>query len=75
MERATAGLLNTQNIRPAVYASFALAAAAGILAFCGGFGSATFAAFGSVLLVRYLFFISVVPLNMALTFTGGGSHK
>ena len=74
-ERATAGLLNTQNIRPAVYASFALAAAAGVLAFCGGFGFATFAAFASVLLVRYLFFISVVPLNMALTFTGGGSHK
>ena len=34
-----------------------------------------FAAFASVLLVRYLFFVSVVPLNMALTFTGGGPHK
>ena len=74
-ERATAGLLNTQNIRPAVFASFALTAAAGLLAFCGGFGFATFAAFASVLLVRYLFFVSVVPLNMALTFTGGGPHK
>jgi formate dehydrogenase iron-sulfur subunit len=74
-ERATAGLLNTQNIRPAVFASFALTATAGLLAFCGGFGFATFAAFASVLLVRYLFFVSVVPLNMALTFTGGGSHK
>ena len=72
--RATAELLNTPNIRPAVFASFALAAAAGLLAFCGGFGFATFAAFASVLLVRYLFFISVVPLNMALTFTRGGSH-
>ncbi len=74
-ERATAELLNTQQMRPAVFASFALAAAAGLIAFCGGFVFATFAAFASVLLVRYLFFVSVVPLNMALTFTGGGSHK
>jgi formate dehydrogenase iron-sulfur subunit len=73
-ERATAELLNTQNMRPAVIASFALAAAAALLAFCGGFAFAALAAFAGVLLVRYLFFVSVVPLNMALTFTGGGSH-
>ncbi len=28
----------------------------------------------AVLLARYLFFVSVVPLNMALTFTRGGTH-
>jgi DMSO reductase anchor subunit len=72
--RATAALLNTQNLRPAVIASFALAAAAGLLAFCGAFAFATAAAFIAVLLARYLFFVSVVPLNMALTFTRGGSH-
>jgi hypothetical protein len=27
-----------------------------------------------VLLTRYLFFVSVVPLNMALTFVRGGRH-
>ena len=32
------------------------------------------AALVAVLLARYLFFVSVVPLNMALTFTRGGTH-
>ena len=73
-ERATAELLNTQDLRPAVICSFGLAAAASVLAFCGAFAYAMPAAFAAVLLVRYLFFISVVPLNMALTFTRGGSH-
>lgn len=73
-ERATAELLNTQNLRPAVIGSFGLALAAGVLAFCGAFVYAALAAFAAVLLVRYLFFVSVVPLNMALTFTRGGPH-
>ena len=73
-ERATAELLNTQDLRPAVICSFGLAAAAAVLAFCGAFAYAMLAAFAAVLLVRYLFFVSVVPLNMALTFTRGGSH-
>ncbi len=72
--RATAELLNTQNFRPALIASFALAAAAGLLSFCGAFAFATLATFAAVLIARYLFFVSVVPLNMALTFTRGGSH-
>ncbi len=73
-ERATAQLLNTQNLRPAVIGSFGLALATGVLTFCGAFAYAALAAFAAVLLVRYLFFVSVVPLNMALTFTRGGSH-
>ncbi len=73
-ERANAELLNTQYLRPAVICSFALAAAGGVLALCGAFALATLAAFAAVLLVRCLFFFSVVPLNMALTFTGGGVH-
>ena len=32
------------------------------------------AAFGAVLMARYLFFVSVVPLNMALTFVRGGNR-
>jgi DMSO reductase anchor subunit/ferredoxin len=72
-ERATAELLNTQDLRPAVIGSFGLALATGVLAFCGAFAYAALAALAAVLLVRYLFFVSVVPLNMALTFTRGGS--
>jgi formate dehydrogenase iron-sulfur subunit len=73
-ERATAELLNTQDLRTAVVCSFVFAFAAGMLAFCGAFAYAALSAFAAVLLVRYLFFVSVVPLNMALTFTRGGSH-
>jgi formate dehydrogenase iron-sulfur subunit len=73
-ERAVAQLLNTQDLRPAVIGSFGLALATGVLAFCGAFAYAALAAFAAVLLVRYLFFVAVVPLNMALTFTRGGSQ-
>ena len=73
-ERATAELLGTQNFRSAVIVTFALAAAAGLLSFCGAFAFATVATFAAVIIARYLFFVSVVPLNMALTFTRGGSH-
>jgi formate dehydrogenase iron-sulfur subunit len=73
-ERATATLLNTQDLRPAVIGFFGFAAAAAVLAFCGAVAYAALASFLAVLLVRYLFFVSVVPLNMALTFTRGGSH-
>jgi formate dehydrogenase iron-sulfur subunit len=74
-EHATAELLNTPSLRAAVVGSFVLALASGILTFCGNFAYAAIAAFTAVLLVRYLFFVSVVPLNMALTFTRGGSHS
>jgi len=73
-DRAAAALMNTQDLRPAVIASFALPAAAGLLPLCGAFTFATLAAFAAVILARYLFFVSVVPLNMALTFTRGGAH-
>jgi formate dehydrogenase iron-sulfur subunit len=73
-ERATATLLNTQDLRPAVIGFFGFAAATAVLSFCGAFAYAAVASFAAVLLVRYLFFVSVVPLNMALTFTRGGSH-
>ncbi|HEV2619233.1 MAG TPA: 4Fe-4S dicluster domain-containing protein, partial [Acidobacteriaceae bacterium] len=73
-ERATAELLNTRGLRPYVIASFAAAIAAAIFALVGLFLWAAIAAFAAVLLGRYLFFVSVVPLNMALTFTRGGAH-
>lgn len=72
-ERATAELLNTRNLHTALVGSFALALAAGLLALFGASAGAVVAAFAAVLLARYLFFVSVVPLNMALTFTRGGA--
>ncbi|MDE3104717.1 MAG: dimethyl sulfoxide reductase anchor subunit [Acidobacteriota bacterium] len=72
--RATVSLLGTHALRPALLASLMSATAAGVFALCGAFGFAVVMAFASVLLSRYLFFVSVVPLNMALTFTGGGKH-
>jgi formate dehydrogenase iron-sulfur subunit len=74
-ERATAELLNTKNLRTALASSFILAFAAAILPLFGEFACALVAAFAAVLLARYLFFVSVVPLNMALTFTRGGSSS
>lgn len=73
-ERATAELLNTKRLVNALVGSFVMAFAAGVFAFFGGFGYAAIAAFAAVLLARYLFFVSVVPLNMALTFTRGGAQ-
>ncbi len=73
-ERATAELLNTRSLHITLVGSFGLALAAGVLALFGAFGYAVAAAFAAVLLARYLFFVSVVPLNMALTFTRGGAR-
>jgi formate dehydrogenase iron-sulfur subunit len=73
-ERATAELLDTKTLHNALVSSLVLALAAGILGLFGAFAYAAVAAFAAVLLARYLFFVSVVPLNMALTFTRGGSH-
>jgi len=72
--RATAGLLRKPRQLAALVASFTCAAAVPALAFPGYGGSACIAALAAVLLARYLFFVSVVPLNMALTFTRGGTH-
>jgi DMSO reductase anchor subunit len=72
--RASATLLNLPRQRTCLIASFLLTAAVPLCAWAGGAAIACFAAFGAVLLARYLFFVSVVPLNMALTFTRGGAH-
>jgi DMSO reductase iron-sulfur subunit len=72
--RAAAALLNLPRQRAALIASFACAAAVPL---AWAFSDVVFActtAFVAVLLARYLFFVSVVPLNMALTFTRGGIH-
>jgi DMSO reductase anchor subunit len=72
--RATAALLNTTDLRAALILSFGLAFSSAVLASIGNLGLAFAAAFAGVLLSRYLFFVSVVPLNMALTFTRGGDR-
>jgi formate dehydrogenase iron-sulfur subunit len=72
--RASATLLNLPDLRAAFIASFGLVAAVAVLTVVGNLPLASVAAISGVLLSRYLFFVSVVPLNMALTFTRGGSH-
>ncbi len=72
--RASAALLNHPGQRTALIASLLLAAAAPLLARTGSPAFACVATFGAVLLSRSLFFVTVVPLNMALTFTRGGAH-
>jgi formate dehydrogenase iron-sulfur subunit len=72
--RASASLLNLPRQRPCLIASFLLAVAVPLFSWGGGSAIACVAAFGAVLLARYLFFVCVVPLNMALTFTRGGTH-
>jgi DMSO reductase anchor subunit len=73
-ERATAALLNTPKLRALLIAAFALVAASSLLAFSERAGFACAAALIGALLERYLFFVSVVPLNMALTFVHGGER-
>jgi formate dehydrogenase iron-sulfur subunit len=72
--RASAALLNTTDLRAALILSFGLVFSSAVLASVGNFNLAFAAAFAGVLLSRYLFFVSVVPLNMALTFTRGGDR-
>jgi DMSO reductase iron-sulfur subunit len=72
--RATAALLNLPAQRAELIGSFVCAAAVP-LAWAASYPAlACAAALLAVLLARYLFFVSVVPLNMALTFTRGGTH-
>jgi hypothetical protein len=67
-------LLNLPAQRAALIGSFVCAAAVP-LAWAASYSPlACAAALLAVLLARYLFFVSVVPLNMALTFTRGGTH-
>jgi formate dehydrogenase iron-sulfur subunit len=72
--RAAAALLNLPGLRAALIGSLACAAAVPLAWVTGNFAVACAAAFVAVLLARYLFFVSVVPLNMALTFTRGGTY-
>jgi DMSO reductase iron-sulfur subunit len=72
--RAAAALLNLPRHRAALIGSFACAVAVPLAWVAANSALACAAAFIAVLLARYLFFVSVVPLNMALTFTRGGTH-
>jgi hypothetical protein len=66
--RASAALLKSHGLRDLVFLLFVLAAAAPLLMLAGYPLLALAAAFAAVVDARYLFFVSVVPLNMALTF-------
>jgi hypothetical protein len=66
--RASAALLKSHALRDIVLALFVLAAAAPLLTLAGHPLLALAATFAAVVAARYLFFVSVVPLNMALTF-------
>ena len=70
--RATLTLLNLPDQRAALIAMFGFALATVLCTRVGSPTLACAAAFLAVLLGRYLFFVAVVPLNMARTFTRGG---
>lgn len=72
--RASATLLNLPGPRAILITSLLLAATAPLFVWAARPILASIGAFGAVLLARYLFFVSVVPLNMALTFARGGTH-
>jgi formate dehydrogenase iron-sulfur subunit len=66
--RAAAALLRSEALRDRLVASFVLVALALVLCVIGYPLFALPVALAGVMLSRYLFFVSVVPLNMALTF-------
>ena len=66
--RAAASLLNTHNLRGTFLVSFAFVGLAVLLMLVGQPLLVLPAALASIVTSRYLFFVSVVPLNMALTF-------
>jgi formate dehydrogenase iron-sulfur subunit len=72
--RASAALLNTTDLRAALILTIGLVFASAVLELIGSPMLSFTAAIAGVLLARYLFFVSVVPLNMALTFTRGGDR-
>jgi formate dehydrogenase iron-sulfur subunit len=72
--RASASLLATESLQAILFSSFALVAVATFFALARVDAVACGTAMIAVLLARYLFFVSVVPLNMALTFVRGGRH-
>jgi DMSO reductase iron-sulfur subunit len=66
--RASASLLNTYSLRGTFLVSFAFVGLAILLSLAGESLIALPLVFAGVIAARYLFFVSVVPLNMALTF-------
>jgi DMSO reductase anchor subunit len=66
--RAAASLLNTPELRGIFLVSFAFVGLAILLSLAGMPTLALPAALAGIISARYLFFVSVVPLNMALTF-------
>ena len=70
--RASASLLNRESLQAVLFSSFALVTLAAFFAFARIDAAAVATGAIGVLLMRYLFFVSVVPLNMALTFVRGG---
>ncbi len=70
--RISASLLNTADLRGVLILSVGLVFSSGVLAITGNHVLSLVAVVGGVLLTRYLFFVSVVPLNMALTFVRAG---
>jgi hypothetical protein len=67
-QRASASLLNTHSLRGTFLVGFAFVGLAILLLLAGLPLLALPAALAGVVSARYLFFVSVVPLNMALTF-------
>lgn len=72
--RASATLLNMENLRGMLILSVGLALCTVLFALIGSYALSCTAAIGAVLCARYLFFVSVVPLNMALTFARAGEQ-
>ena len=72
--RASASLLDTEFLQVILFSSFALAALASFFVIARMDIAAVLTGFAAILMMRYLFFVSVVPLNMALTFIRGGRH-
>jgi hypothetical protein len=67
-EHASYTLLRTRAMMAPLIAAFVCVAISGLLVLSHAFPSGLVFAAAGVLLSRYLFFVSVVPLNMALTY-------
>ena len=72
--RASAGLLGTESLKLVLFASFAMVGLAACFAIAHFDTLAALTGLAGVFMARYLFFVSVVPLNMALTFVRGGRN-
>ena len=66
--RASFLLLSSMQMRPAVMFCVGLGFGAAVCSIVGLLSLSLLAALGGVLIARYLFFVSVVPLSMGLTF-------